>query len=189
MQLTQFSPEKICLVVIDPQERLMAKIHRAEEVIARCAMTIRCFRELGTHIVACTQYKKGLGGYPAELEEAVIGLPRYDKVTFNILGDMQIAAAIAALPEQVQTFVLIGVETHICVYQSALGLLEQGKDVWVVTDAVSARREEYHREGLAQLRAEGVAAGPAESVIYAMLGKAGTPTFKTVLPHIVAQDS
>ncbi len=188
MQLTQFSPEKLCLIVVDPQEKLMVKIHRAEEVIARCAMTVNCFRELDAHIIACTQYQRGLGGYPPPLEEAVAGLPRYDKLTFSVLGDEQIAAVIDALP-QVETFVLIGVETHICVYQSALALLERGKNVWVATDAVSARKEEFHREGLAQLRAEGVAAAPAEALIYAMLGKAGTPQFKKILPHIIAQES
>ncbi len=188
MRLEQFSPEKVCLVVIDPQERLMAKIDRAEEVIARCVMMVRCFRQLGAYILPCTQYQKGLGTYPLALEKAVAGLPRYDKITFNILGDEQIASTVAGLPKQIETFALVGVETHICVYQSALALLEQGYNVWVATDAVSARREEYHREGVAQLRAEGAAAAPAEALLYAMLGRAGTPDFKKILPHIIAQD-
>lgn len=187
MRLEYFQPERVCLMVIDPQEKLMAKIHRAEAVAAQCAMMIRCFRELGLPILACTQYAKGLGPYGPLLEEATAGLRRYDKITFNVLGNEEIAAAVADLPETVDLFVLIGVETHICVYQSALALLERGKQVWIASDAVSSRKLEHHQEGLAQLRAEGAAVGSAEMLLYAMLGEAGTPEFKKILPHIVAQ--
>ncbi|PIE72859.1 MAG: isochorismatase [Deltaproteobacteria bacterium] len=187
MKLEQFQKERVCLIVVDPQEKLMAKIHRAEEVAARCAMVIHCFRELELPVIACTQYEKGLGPYGALVEEAVAGLPRYDKMTFSVMGDESVVAAVAALPETVDLFVLVGVETHVCVYQSALSFLERGKKVWVVTDAVSSTRPELHAEGIAQLRREGVAAGPAEMLLFALLGRAGTPEFKKILPYIVGQ--
>lgn len=187
MNLEGFQPKKVCLIVIDPQEKLLAKIHRAEEVVAQCAMIIHCFRELGVHVIPCTQYAKGLGPYAPLVEEAVVGLPRYDKITFNALKDPNIADTVNALPKEVELFALIGVETHICVYQSALSLLEKGKKVWIISDAVSSRKFEHHQEGLAQLRAEGAAAGPAEMLLYAMLGRAGTPEFKKILPYIIDQ--
>ncbi len=187
MQRAQFLLGKVCLIVVDPQQKLMVKIHRAKELTAQCLMMIRCFRELGLPVLACTQYLQGLGGYTPELEEAVVGLQRYDKMTFSALGDKEVIAAIAALPQEVESFALIGMETHICVFQSAVDLLAMGKNVWVVSDAVSARKPEQHEAAIAQLRAEGAVVAPAESLLYTMLDRAGTPEFKKVLPHVIAQ--
>ena len=116
-------------------------------------------------------------------------LDSFDKVEFNALANGATAAFIEGLSDSVSTVALVGVETIICIYQTAMGLLDKGLDVWVITDGVSSRNPEDHQDGLARMRSRGVAMGPAEMLVYELLGKAGSPEFKKVLPHILARDA
>ncbi len=174
-----------CLHIIDPQERLMAQIHEADRVTVTIRQLIACAQILALPIIANTQYKKGLGPYVTELEELVQGIPRPDKVEFNALANVETLALVKALPSHVNTLILAGVETHICIYQTALAALDMGLTPWIVADGVSARSARNHELGLARLAAAGAIVGPAEMIIYQLLGRAGTPEFKAVLPHIV----
>ena len=179
------TPENCCLQIIDIQESLMAKIHGAEAVAATIELMVHCAKILEIPALANTQYKKGLGPYVASVEPLVSNLPQFDKVEFNALANEETAAFIGKLPKTVTTMVLVGVETHICIYQTAMGLLTKGFFVWVVSDGVSSRSELDHQQGLARLEKMGAVVGPAEMLIYELLGKAGTPAFKAVLPHII----
>lgn len=179
------APHNVCLQVIDVQEKLMARIDQVERVTATVALMMRCAAILRLPIVANTQYAKGLGPYVGVLETLAAGVPRFDKSEFNALANAETAAFFDTLSKTVTTVALVGVETHICVYQTAMALLAKGKKVWIVTDAVSSRRERDHLAGLQRLAAQGAILGPAEMLIYELLGKAGTPEFKQVLPLIV----
>lgn len=178
-------PEQCCLHIIDPQQSLMAHIHEADRVIVNIARMIECAKILKIPIIANTQYKKGLGVYVPELEEAVAGISRPDKTEFNALANQETRAIIEGLPESVTTLILVGVETHICIYQTALGALDRGLCPWVVADAVSSRTKANYTLGLSRLTAAGAIVGPAEMIIYELLGRAGTPEFKAMLPHVV----
>ena len=178
-------PENCCLQIIDIQESLMAKIHGAEEVAATTEFMVHCANILEMPAFANTQYKKGLGPYVASVESLVGDLPQFDKVEFNALANVETAAFIDTLPQKVTTMVLVGVETHICIYQTAMGLLAKGLSVWVVSDGVSSRSELDHQQGLARLEKMGAVVGPAEMLIYELLGKAGTSAFKEMLPYII----
>lgn len=189
MKRRLLTPENVCLHIIDVQQSLMAKIHGAKKVSSTVELMIHCAEILALPIVANTQYLKGLGPYVPELEPLVEKLDRFDKVEFNALANEATAAFIKSLPDTVTTVALVGVETHICIYQTAMGLLDQGLDVWVVTDGVSSRNIEDHRDGLARMRTMGVAMGPAEMLIYELLGRAGSQEFKKVLPYIIGRDA
>lgn len=188
MKTRLLAPENVCLQVIDVQKSLMAKIHEAARVAATTEFMIRCAAILGIPILANSQYKKGLGPYVDNLAPLVAEVPHFDKVEFNAMANRETAAFIAGLPDRIGTIALVGVETHICIYQTAMGLLEQGKDVWIVSDGVSSRNVSDHDEGLARLQSAGAAIGSAEMLIYELLGKAGTPEFKKILPHIIARN-
>ena len=187
MKKRLLEPGNVCLQIVDVQESLMAKIHQADRVAATVELLIRCGRMLGIPMVANTQYQKGLGPYVPALEALVGDLPRFDKVEFNAVQNSGTEAFLNALPMEVTTVALVGVETHICIYQTALGLLDKGFAVWVVADGVSSRKPADHEYALARLRSMGVAVGPTEMLIYELLGKAGTPTFKEVLPYITSR--
>jgi nicotinamidase-related amidase len=178
-------PENCYLHIIDPQERLMSQIHGADQVVSTIEKMIPCMEILNVPIIANTQYKKGLGCYPPPLEVLVNDVPRPDKLAFNALADPETIELVDALPATVSTAIVVGVETHICVYQTAMGLMERGLVPWVVADGVSSRNSENHQLGLARLRDIGAVVGPAEMLIYQLLNRAGTPEFKAILPYIV----
>ncbi|WP_457577400.1 isochorismatase family protein [Desulfomarina sp.] len=182
---TFLAPENCCLQIIDVQESLMAKIDGADHVAATTGFMIECARILEIPIFGNTQYKKGLGPYVASIESLVGDLPIFDKVEFNSFENKETAKFIGDLPEKVDTMILVGVETHICIYQTAMGLLDRGFSVWVVSDGVSSRSEVMHLQGLERIKSLGGVVGPAEMLVYELLGKAGTPKFKEVLPHII----
>lgn len=182
---TLLHPENCCLHLVDLQKSLMAHIHEAERVIATAKLMLQFARVMKMPVLANTQYKKGLGLYVPEMELLMEGIPRPDKVEFNALANEETQNHVAALPETVTTMILVGVETHICIYQTAAGILARGLIPWIVEDAVSARSEKNHQLALQRLREMGAIIGPAEMIIYELLGRAGTPLFKEVLPLII----
>jgi len=178
-------PENCYLHIIDPQERLMNQIHEADRITETIIKMVHCAKILGLPIIANTQYKKGLGPYAASLEGLMDDIIRPDKTEFNGLANSETKELIKALPVAVDTAILVGVETHICIYQTALGLMEHEFMPWVVADGVSSRTIGNHQLGLARLRDAGAVVGPAEMIVYELLAKAGTPQFKEILPHII----
>jgi nicotinamidase-related amidase len=188
MKKRLLAPQSVCLQVIDVQQRLMAKITGASEVGATVEFMVRCAKILGIPVIANTQYKKGLGPYVPNVEAVVADIPQIDKVEFNAAANGETASFIDGLPKEVDTILLVGVETHICIYQTAMGLLDKNFGVWVVTDGVSSRNMDDHHAGLMRLQSMGVSLGPAEMLIYELLGKAGSAEFKEILPLIVARD-
>ncbi|HHO48317.1 MAG TPA: isochorismatase family protein [Desulfobacteraceae bacterium] len=176
--------DQCCLYVVDPQEKLMAHIHEADRVVCNTALMIRLAGILHFPIFANTQYKKGIGPIVPELASLLEGVPCPDKVCFNGLADPAVQKAISGLPPSVDTLLLCGVETHICVYQTAMGALQRGYGVWVVADAVSSRRPINDSLGQQRLRDMGAVLAPAEMIVYELLQRAGTDAFKAMLPYL-----
>jgi len=177
-------PEHCCLYVIDPQRRLMAHIHEAGRVVKNISLMIHLARTLRLPIVANTQYKKGIGPIVSELADQLSDVPCPDKVEFNGLANPEVRRVLDSLDSAVDTLLLCGVETHICIYQTAMGAIDAGYRVRVVADGVSSRTPENDRFGQARLREIGVVLAPAEMIIYEMLQQAGTPEFRAMLPYL-----
>lgn len=175
------------LHVIDVQESLMRQIHGVEQVISVTAMMMNFAEIMAIPVLANTQYKKGLGTYVPMLEELAAGIPRPDKVEFSAMANAETLSLVEKLPKKIKNVILVGVETHICIYQTAMGALARGLIPWIVSDGVSSRRREHHEAGIARLTAAGANVGPGEMLIYELLGRAGTPQFKKVLPIILEQ--
>ena len=182
---TLLRPADCCLHIIDPQKNLMNQIYEADRVTKVIKFVITCCRLLNIPALANTQYLKGLGPYVDELEEMVEDIPRPDKVEFGAYNNSETQAIVDGLADSISTIIMVGVETHICIYQSAVGVLQRGLTPWIVADATSSRSHENHNLGLERLRQLGAIVGPAEMLVYELLGKAGTPKFKELLPHIV----
>ena len=178
------TPERCCLMVVDPQVKLMAAIHEAGRVIRNSALIIHCAKILSIPILASTQYEKGLGPLVPELAELLKRVETVDKTEFNGLASPGMKSLLAGLPPEVDTLLLVGVETHICIYQTALGGLKAGYKVWVVADAVSSREKSNVELAFVRMRSLGIGVGPAEMVIYELLYRAGTPAFKAMLPYL-----
>jgi len=177
-------PEQCCLYVVDPQERLMAHIHGADQVVKNISLMIHLAGVLHIPVIANTQYKKGIGPVVPELVALLEGVPCPDKTEFNGLANPEVRQLFDGLPPSVDTLLLCGVESHICIYQTTMGALQAGYRVRVVADGISSRTPENDRYGKQRLRELGAVLAPAEMIIYELLEKAGTAEFKAMLPYL-----
>ncbi len=185
IQKVLLTPKECFLHVIDPQQRLMEQVVESERVSAVIALMFNVAQLLKMPVIANTQYEKGLGPYVEELESLMAGVEKFDKVHFCCCADAGTAGAVNSLPDTVNTVLLSGVETHICVYQTAKWYLDRGFNAWIVADAVSSRTFANYEFGLRRLEQMGCIVGPAEMIIYELLAKAGTKEFTAVLPYVL----
>lgn len=176
------SRDRSLLLIIDVQERLIPAIHRGDLVIEGASMLIEVARRLSIPVRCSEQYPKGLGptvpGVRTHLSEDEI----YPKTAFSCAEDTGIAGAVAATRRR--QLILCGVESHVCVLQSAIGFQTQGYEVFVVTDAVSSRAPSSVDAAKARLTAAGIQLVTREMAFFEWLGAAGTPEFKD-LRHLV----
>lgn len=172
------------VVLIDMQESLAAAMERGEAVTATAALLARVARLLDMPLIVTRQYPAGLGDTVRVVAEAAGGTIPVDKLTFSCMAEPAFAERLGALGRR--QIILAGMETHICVAQTALALLAEEYRVHVVADAVCSRRSADHEIALERLRGAGVEVTVAESVIYEALGAAGTPEFREVLALVKA---
>ncbi len=178
------TPQRCCLVIVDPQERLMATIYEADRVIRNIVLLIHCAKTLAIPILATTQYKKGLGPFVPELDELLTEVACADKVEFNGLANESVNTMFNSLPKSVDTLLLAGAEAHICIFQTAMGAQQAGYKPWIAADAVSSRDKRNADLALNRMQSLGMAVGPTEMAVYELLHKAGNPPFKAMLPHL-----
>ncbi len=162
----------------------MAHIHESRRVINNIDLMIRLADTLEFPIIANTQYKQGIGPIVEELVPLLADWPCIDKTEFNGLENAGVRCMLDKLPTTVDTLLLCGVESHICVYQTAMGAMRAGYKVRVIADAISSRTPENDAYAKERLRDIGVVVVPAEMIIYELLQKAGTPAFKAMLPYL-----
>ncbi|WP_457756235.1 isochorismatase family protein [Thermodesulfatator indicus] len=184
MEKKFLKPESTFLMVIDPQEKLMAVINEADRVVKNISLLVHLAKTFEMPIIPATQYAKGLGPYVPDLAPLFEGMNFYDKTEFSALKNKDIHAAVDNLRPTRDTIILCGVETHICVYQTALSALLEGLEVVVAADATSSRTAANMEYGLAFLRDIGAQIMSTEMIIYEFLEKAGTPQFKAMLPYL-----
>ncbi len=173
-----------CLIVIDMQERLVPAMQAPARTIRNAGTLIAAATELEVPVLLTEQYPKGLGATVPELASAAAAahaaiLP---KMHFSCMEDRDFAAAFKATGRN--QAVIAGMEAHICVLQTAVSLMDQGTEVFVVTDATSSRTLESEKACLDRLQACGAGIVTTEMVVFEWLGRAGTPAFKALLALI-----
>ena len=179
MKRYQLDATDSLLVVVDVQERLAAVMTERERVVANVRRLIGGARILGVPTLHTEQYPKGLGGTVPELAGELGDAPPVEKLTFDCCGEPAFLEAIEATGRR--TAVVCGMEAHVCVLQTVLGLLELGLTVHVAADAVCSRDERNARTALDLVRDAGAAVTVTETVLYQWLVRAGTPEFRAVL--------
>jgi nicotinamidase-related amidase len=172
----------ILFVFIDLQKKLLDQIEAAKKIVDRSGTLLSAAEVLEIPAIVTTQYRKGLGDLDPKIEAKVKWGGILDKTTFSCGADPGFQRALA---EHTKEWVAIaGVETHICVLQTALDLIQQGKKVAIVTDVVGARGEEDHKWGLDRMTNAGALPVTCEMLIYELLGRSDVPEFKKILPLI-----
>ena len=167
-------------MVVDVQERLMTAMAHRAETVAAVDKLIRAARILQLPTLVTLQYVKGLGPLCAELEEGMAGLPAMEKLTFSCCGSAEFVDILKGLRRQ--RIILCGVETHVCVQQTAIDLMDAGYFVNVAVDAVCSRCDRDRDVAIDRLRDCGAIITTVETVVFELLREAGTPQFKQVLP-------
>lgn len=167
-------------MVVDPQERLMPHISGNAEVAANIARLIEFAKLAEIPLLGMKQIK--MGAYAGELEEKMAGVRVWEKSSFSCLANEEFAEALNA--SRRKQLVLFGVETHICVLQTAMQALARGYEVFAVADACGCRNPENHRLACARLSQAGAWVVSAEMVIFEALGQAGTDLFRAALPLV-----
>jgi len=170
--------DKAALVVIDVQEKLYRLMHRKEALLDRLERMIRGAKALGLPVVWAEQYPEGMGPSLPEIAALLDG-PPISKKTFSLMAHPPLAKAFAATGAS--QFLLVGIETHVCVYQTARDLLAAGKQVEVVADCVSSRTAEDRQVGLERIAQEGGRVTSVEMALFELLQQAEGPAFKDVL--------
>ncbi len=177
-------PDKCALVVVDIQEKLLPPIFEKERMVRNSQLLIRLARILKMPILATTQYVKGLGPIIPEIASLLEGVEPINKMEFGCFNNSEFCSAVKALPRDRNTLLVCGMESHICVTQTALGALNQGYLVHVAADAVSSRSEFNWKIGLKRMRQAGVVISSAEMMMYELMRASGTPVFKEMLQHL-----
>jgi nicotinamidase-related amidase len=169
--------QRSMLLAIDLQQKMLPAIADGGEILANCTWLIRAAQRLGVPVAACEQYPKGLGPLVAPVRELLTDKAIAAKNRFSAVA----AACLTDLPggERTQA-ILIGIEAHVCLLQTALDLYHEGKEVYVVADCVGSRLKSDRDLALARMRQEGVRIVSREMVVFEWLGEAGTPLFSAV---------
>ena len=166
--------ERTALVVVDVQEAFRPAVLDFERVAFDAAKLVQGAQILGLPIVVTEQYPKGLGATVPEVAEHLDGIEPLEKVRFS-------AAAADGFDLKGRDQVLVcGIESHVCVSQTAHDLLDRGLEVHVARDAVSSRTEENRELGLHKMEGSGAVLTSVETALFELLGAAGTPEFKEI---------
>jgi nicotinamidase-related amidase len=176
--------DQCALVVIDIQEKLLPPIFQRAQLLRNAQLLIRAAAILKIPALVSTQYAKGLGGTVPEISSLLAGTEPIDKTLFSCFGSDAFCSVLKRLPGKRNTLLLCGMESHICVAQTALGALREGYLVHVSSDAVSSRAEWNWKVGLERMRAAGAVISSTEMMIYELMRSSSSAAFKELLPHL-----
>lgn len=176
--------ENTALLIIDIQERLAAamKDKVREDVINNCRHLIELSKMLNVPVVLTEQYPKGLGQAVAAIKDSLPEYKPIEKLAFNCCYEPHFIDEIKKLNKK--TILITGMETHICVLQTCIGLLNEGYNVYLVRDAVCSRAKENWKTGMEFMRDAGAVITCTETVLFQLLKVAGTEEFKTISKRI-----
>lgn len=170
--------ENSVLVIVDVQGKLAQLMFDKETLFRNCVILTKAAKILDIPIIWCQQNPNALGDTIPELAELLTEQTSIDKLCFSCAGHPDFIERFNALKRQ--QVILCGIETHICVHQTAMNLLDKDCDIHVVADAVSSRTESNRDVGLQRMRDEGVLVSSTEMALFELLKTAEHPNFKEV---------
>jgi nicotinamidase-related amidase len=173
-----FVAPRSALLVVDIQAKLLPAMAEPGSVVANATKLMRGAVRLSVPLLVSEQYPKGLGPTVPELAALAPAGATLEKNAFSCADDDGIVARVRGIDRR--QLVLCGIESHVCVLQTAIGFRERGYDVAVAWDATSSRRESDRALAADRLRHAGVVLASTEMVLFEWLGRAGTPEFKEI---------
>jgi len=171
-------PAKSVLVVVDVQGRLAEIMHDKDLLFKNIQILIKAAQILDVPILSCRQCPESLGPIVAEIAELLTRVDPIDKASFSCCGAEHFNTAIAKLDRR--QILLTGIETHVCIYQTAIDLLAAEYSVEVIADAVSSRTLQSKQIAIKRLAAQGANITSTEMALFELLKTADNPNFKQI---------
>jgi nicotinamidase-related amidase len=177
METGMIEKGKTAFLMVDVQEKFLPAVCGAEKLVKNANILLKGAGILGVPVFVTEQYPKGLGHTCAEIEMPE-GKEVFEKCSFSCFG-------CRGLPEKlkemgIKSIVLFGVESHVCILQTALDAMHRGLEVHVAEDAVSSRMEENRCIGIERMRQSGAFIASAEMVLFQLLKTSGSDEFKEI---------
>jgi nicotinamidase-related amidase len=170
---------KVGLMIIDVQDRLYSHVERSCEVLIEIQKIIKGCQALNVPIIVTEQYPEKMGATVMPIRTLLPDDQEYlSKTSFSCCGNDVIKQKILSLP--IQQWILIGIEAHVCVLQTAIDLVEIGKQVVVLNDAITSRSIYDFSTAIAEMRDFGVRISSVETVLFELLKNSKAPEFKAV---------
>jgi len=182
MKFFDLSAQKSQFLLIDAQEKLVPMVENERKFLRNVKTLLKACELMEIPVKYTEHYPSGLG---ATVKELLDGMPQnsrsFEKIHFSCCEEKDFHTFLQfAGRDQI---IVAGIETHICVLQTVSDLINQEYQVFVAADACSSRNIENHNMALETMRQFGAAVLPTESIIYKLLRRAGTQTFKSLLPY------
>jgi nicotinamidase-related amidase len=180
--MKRLQPDTTAVIVIDVQERLAPAMpeHQYQDLLRSCRILLEGARQFSSPVLVTEQYPKGLGPTVVEIASALETLqvsPR-EKLSFSAWDDAGFADELRAC--NATAAVVIGMETHVCVYQTVRDLVQAGIEVHVPMDGVCSRRDDHRDAGIDLCVAAGAIRTTTESIAFDWLQVAGSDEFKAL---------
>lgn len=170
---------KTGLIVIDIQGKLARLVHESESLIANCEKLIKGARTLELPIIVLEQNPERLGATVTELSKELTGINPIVKFTFNGCESGDFLQSVEK--QNVDTWLVCGIEAHICVYQTIRGLNELGYKVELVADCISSRKAADIQVGIDRAKTSGAVLTSLEMCLYELVKDCRSPEFKSIL--------
>lgn len=189
MSSHQINSEDSLLLIIDLQERLSKVLDQKilKKVVGQIDLLATLASDLKIPLVLTRQYPQGLGQTIKSVQKILEGkkFEQLDKITFGCCDDTNFNNRLASYGRK--KIILCGMETHVCIYLTALGLLGQGYQPFIVSDAVISREKFNYKNGLTLMRDAGCVVTNTETLLFGLMVKSGGGTFKKISGMIKKQ--
>ena len=170
--------EETAAVVIDIQERLLPHINEWDITLQNCLKLIDGLQVLSVPLVVTQQYTKGLGATENSVSGKIPEFSFIEKISFSCFGEPAFRSRLSSLGKKY--IILFGIETHVCVLQTCLDLIDEGYMPVIVEDCVSSRKPNDKSVAIERMRQEGARITTLESILFELVQCAGTDTFKSI---------
>ncbi len=165
-------------LIIDIQERLFPVMYEKEKLLKNCQILISGLKELSVPIVVSQQYTKGLGETLPEIKSLIPDFDFSEKRDFSCCDEQALMDKLKEV--RAQNVIICGIESHVCVLQTAIDLKDVGLNPVVVMDCVSSRTKENIELAKERLRFEGIMMTSYESILFELTRSSGAPEFRTI---------
>lgn len=172
------NPVESALVVVDVQSSLVAVVDRSSDVIPKVLQAIQGCQALEIPVIPTLQVPEKLGPIHPELAEQLKNETPISKTAFSALREPEFMLALRQSGRK--QVLLAGIETHVCVMQTGLDLLDAGFDVYALADAVFSRTDENYRLGLQRLHDAGAKISSVEMALFELIRSSKHPQFRTI---------